>query len=276
MVLERPDGPVRLGFDAHHIHFRGVYDGNPDGNEPEVTTFMETMLRGDRVLFDIGANFGYLTLYAATIEGYSGAIHSFEPIDNTFKDLNDLVTQAGYEGRVTCHQIALSDHDGTAKMAFDPVNTGLSRLDGDTSGGKEVALAKLDSLDLPAPWLMKVDVEDHELKTFQGAEALLKKEKPFLIFENWISKTEPQTTLGPLRYLEGLGYVLYNPLWRISDQAGSYIWPTPSPPWPYETRALALVRFPAEGRFPFADQINVVGCHRDRIVELQEEFSSCD
>lgn len=253
--LALADGPKRLAFDARKIHFRGIYDGRPDGHEPEVAAILETLLTGDGAFYDVGANWGYFALYAATVPGYTGAIHAFEPIADTFADLEDLTRQAGLAARVHCHRLALSDRDGDANMTFDPLDTGLSRFARAGRGDVPVKRARLDGLGLPPPALMKVDVEGHELEALQGGEALLKRHKPFIVFENWIAKDDPPSTLAPLRFLESLGYVLYLP---VRPAGGG---------------ALFLSRFEPAGRFRFPDQINALACHRDRAGELGRAFS---
>lgn len=280
MVMDLPDGPRRLDFNGRKVHFRNLYHDYPEGQDPEVSAILETLLGGDRAFFDIGANWGYFAFYAATIKGYRGPIHAFEPVAETFADLENLTGHAGLSERITCHRLALSDRDGEGRMTFDPVNTGISRLVGanqDNSPGVEsVPLARLDGLDLPAPWLLKVDVENHELEAFRGGETLLKTEKPNLVFENWIERNDPQVTLGPLRYLEELGYVLYLPRWRFVDAEKSYIWPASVPPGQVNRRDLAFIRFTAEARFQFEDQINAFACHRDRVGEITEILSNND
>jgi len=275
--VDLPGGPARLGFDARKIHFRGIYDGGADGHEPEVAAILESLLAGERVFYDVGANWGYFTLYAAGIPGYTGAIHAFEPIADTFADLDDLARQAGLTGRIHCHPIALSDRDGEATMVFDPVDTGIARFaaggQGDAGAGRQVRLARLDGLGLPPPWVMKVDVETHEAQVFRGAAALIASAKPFIVFENWIERGDPQATLRPLRTLEEMGYALYQPCWEFNDGRETFMWPAATPPRPCRRRRLALVRFPAGGRFQFAEQINALACHRDRLEELKRAFS---
>jgi FkbM family methyltransferase len=279
MVAELAGGPASLGFDARRIHFRAVYDGDADGHEPEVAAILETLLGGDRVFYDIGANWGYFTLYAAGIPGYAGAIHAFEPIADTFADLDDLVRQGGLAGRVHCHQMALSDRDGQATMAFDPIDTGIARLrptlgTGARALGRHVRLARLDALGLPPPSLMKVDVETHEAQVFSGGASVIAAAKPFIVFENWIERGDPPATLRPLRLLEDMGYALYRPCWEFAVGEETFVWPDATPPRPCLRRRLALVRFSAEARFQFADQINALACHRERLDQLAGAFSA--
>lgn len=281
-----PGGPKNLSFDARHLHFYATYKTrNEHGHEPEVASLLDTLLSGDRVFYDVGANWGYFTLYVATIADFHGPIHAFEPIPGTFADLQDVVQQLGLAGRVSCHSLAASNQSGEGAMTIpDPLHTGIARLVDPgkatgRSGMVRVPLARLDDLKLPPPFLMKVDVEEHEFEALCGAEALLRKERPFLIFENWIQKTRPVATLEPLRYLESLGYVLFDPCWSYRDGEDHYVWPAPDPPARSgpsvkESRQLALVRFSAEQRLALREQINVFACHRERLASLDGVFES--
>ncbi len=68
--------------------------------------------------------------------------------------------------------------------------------------------AELDSLGLPLPDVIKLDVEGHELGVLQGAEATLLKAKPAIIFEN-LHISDKAAMLAPLEFLEKRGAMLY-------------------------------------------------------------------
>lgn len=276
------DGAQPLGFDARQLHFYAAYrDDDRHGHEPEVAALLETLLAGDRVFYDVGANFGYFSLYAAGIAGYAGAIHAFEPMPATFADLARCVRELGLGPRVACHEFALSDRAGSGLMATaDPLHTGIARLvggDAAAPGAATVALRRLDDLELPPPFLAKIDVEEHEFEALKGGEATLRRERPMLVVENWLARDAPERTLRPLRLLEALGYALFDPCWSFADEHGGYVWPHPDPARPgagTETRRLALVRFAAEQRPMLREQINVFACHRSRIEELAAGFAA--
>ena len=159
-----------------------------------------------------------------------------------------------------------------AQILHAAIDTGIARLaaagQGGAGGGRRVRLARLDGLGLPAPWLMKVDVETHEAQVFRGAAAMIAGARPFIVFENWIARGDPQATLRPLRTLEEMGYALYRPCWEFNDGKETFVWPESTPPRPCPRRRLALVCFAAEARFQFGEQINAFACHRDRVAEL--------
>lgn len=273
--LMKPEGAVRLTFDARKLHYASLYLNHyRDGYEPEVAALLETFLTEARVFYDVGSNWGYFAFYAATKPGYQGAIHAFEPVPGTFADLGDWVGQAHLAARVICHRLALSDEQGTGVMAVEGGASGLARLveGGAGGGGEAVPLARMDDLDLPPPDVLKIDVEEHELKVLRGARSVLATRKPMLIFENWLAPRDRSATLAPLRFLEEVGYLLFQPLWRLAD--GRFSWPGPHRPLPPGDRVLALVPFASEARFSMRDQVNVFACHGDRLDELAQVFES--
>ena len=271
----KPDGPARLTFDARKHHYASLYLNHyRDGYEPEVAALLETFLTDARVFYDVGSNWGYFAFYAATKPGYEGVIHAFEPVPRTFADLEDWVGQAELAARITCHRLALSDEQGTGVMAVDGEASGLARLvEGDAGdGGVAVPLARMDDLDLPPPDVLKVDVEEHELKVLRGARSVLATRKPMLIFENWLTPRNHDSTRAPLSFLEQAGYLLFQPLWRLAD--GRFAWPGPHRPLPPGDHALSMVPFASDDRFSMRDQVNVFACHGDRLDELAEVFEA--
>ena len=273
--LTTKDGPVRLRFDARKRHYASLYLGHYGGGyEAEVALLLEVFLGREAVFYDIGSNWGYFAFYAASKPDYKGEVHAFEPVAGTYADLTDWVAQSGL-AHITCHQLALSNKAGSGRMFLADEATGLARLgpgDAEGGGGDEVTLARLDDLDLPLPDVMKIDVEEHELEVLQGAETVLRQQKPMLIFENWLAPETPETTLAPLKFLEAQGYMFYQPLWRMGD--GSLAWPGPHAPLPAGDHALALMPFAAEARFELRDQVNVFACRRDRMGELDAVFEA--
>ena len=73
---------------------------------------------------------------------------------------------------------------------------------------------RLDGLDLPAPDLIKLDVEGHEAAVLSGAFRLLTRHRPLIVFESWYNAANLEAMLDPLRFLNALEYRLYRPIWR--------------------------------------------------------------
>jgi len=214
--LETPDGIRSTSFDARHPHFGSLYFGHDAaGYEPDVSALLSSLLRGNRTFFDIGANWGYFTFYAASLEGYDGPIHSFEPAPVTRADLEGLIAGFGLGGRIMVHGVALSSEPGTAVMAIHDKETGLNRIAGSGVGREgvgrvEVEVIRLDDLDV-RPDVIKMDVEDHEFEALSGAKKVLAERKPHIVVESWLTPEKPVRTLRAPRFLKMPGISFFSP-----------------------------------------------------------------
>jgi len=269
-------GEKRLRFAARHRHFAYLYM-LPPGTifEPQVMGLLEILMRDDEVFFDGGANWGMLSLHAATLPGWTGPIYAFEPMAETFADLSGLVAQAGLEQRITCLNLALSDSDDEAEMMLgDGANSGTATLELGALDGLRfpVRRARLDDLDLPAPSFIKLDVEGHEGAALTGAARTLQTAKPMVIFETWYHPGGGDAWRAPFRVLEAAGYEFFRPVWLRNAEPDAEVWPD-AQPVSNDLRILRLLPM-SEGHRPLmAEHINVFACHRDRLGELESRFA---
>ena len=139
---------------------------------------------------DIGANIGNHSLF---FSDYFSRVVSFEPAAQTFRLLE---YNASLVGNVVCHNFGLSDADGEAPFTVHGSNRGASQVRATAEGASErVRLRRLDGVenlqgDIK---LIKIDVEGHEPAVLRGAEALIRKHQPLVLFE-----------LGPHEFVQGL------------------------------------------------------------------------
>jgi FkbM family methyltransferase len=200
-----------LYFDSRNTQFHALYLPQfLPCYEPETTALIDLLVGEHDVFFDVGANWGWFALTLASRKGFVVTVHAFEPVSSSFADLMSLVNQAGLAERIICHQLALGNCDGEALMSLpDGVHSGLAKMaDG---GNLRVRLARLDTLGLPSPNVIKLDVEQHECEVLHGARATIAKGRPFLIFENWAHADRPEITSAPLELLVSWGYRLFFP-----------------------------------------------------------------
>jgi FkbM family methyltransferase len=261
--IETANGPREVTFNARNSQFSSLYFPQyKPFYEADLCTIFDRLLGPRDVFFDIGANWGWHSIVMAVRPSFQGAVHAFEPFPSSFTDLADIVKQAGLESRITCHNLALGEKDGTAGMVFpDGMLSGGAQL---SEHGVQVPLARLDTLDLPPPKLLKIDVEGHEMGVLKGAAGLIQKARPYIVFENWMLKDKPETTFAPLTLLLDDGYALFYPGWVKNHPdciLGSYA----------GTDTLALVPFLQAHRSRLGDLINVVAVPRERM----EEFHAC-
>lgn len=272
MDYDGPDGLRSVSFNARNLQFGGVYM-YPDWQvyEHPTAALMVILLKNDDVFFDIGANWGCMSLIAAAIPGYRGQIHAFEPVPSTYADLTDVVAGAGLAERVVCHRVALSDRPGTGAMTLpDGANSGWAKIV--HTGEIQITLARLDDLTLPPPKLIKVDAEDHELMVFKGAETTLLGARPFLVFENWFDSKHPAGSIQILRWLERGGYELYVPTWRVESEGETILSYGNNPPLSAGAPVFALLPIASDQRALMAQHMSLFAAHESRRAELAEMF----
>jgi FkbM family methyltransferase len=265
--FERFGERKRISFNAKNLQFQALYAPFPrHGYEPDVTLLLERLLPEGGTFFDVGSNWGYFPLYAASLRQQL-TVHAFEPMPGTFRDLVQCVGQAGLDKNVTCHHLALSDSDGEMFIGRpDRLHSGQATVS--ASGGESrVGTKRLDGMSLPRPDFIKIDVEGHELAVLRGAAETLRTNRPFLIFENKPFGGEPEKTVQPLFYLNSLGYELFVPAICRKGPTGNYLMTTGGQR-PLEGDMLMLVPLKAAERLLWQEDLNVFACHAERLGEL--------
>lgn len=193
-----PDSVLRVVRSRHYSNQLRQY---PMDAEPDLFGCQALLQPGDTVL-DVGANIGVYTRFCSEFVGPAGAVHSFEPIPETYKYLSRNVAALGLQN-VTCYNVAASDKDQAhAAMSMPEYDSGganiyEARLS--EQGNIPVKTARLDTL-FPklSPKLIKCDVEGHDLACIEGAVELIKRAQPIWIVE----VSGPET----FQLLESLGY----------------------------------------------------------------------
>jgi FkbM family methyltransferase len=172
---------VVFSFDyiALRINIDGVYELE------ELETFFSWISKFrdkvfDGVALDIGANIGNHSLY---FSDYFKKVFSFEPIPMTFKilSLNSELAE-----NITCFNVGVSDCEKISFMDIFPSNMGGARITNTSPNYcKTINLKTLDSLINPLEdiKLIKIDVEGHEYEVLVGAEKIIKKNNPIILFE---------------------------------------------------------------------------------------------
>ncbi|KQP52642.1 hypothetical protein ASF39_06945 [Methylobacterium sp. Leaf108] len=140
-------------------------------------------------MFDIGANNGVYTLLACASN--PGLIsHAFEPYPPVISILQQTIAANAFRDRVTLHQVALSDANGTAQLYVPDAGHGLLETSCSLNsefqqfaGSVSVPTRRLDDMHLPAPSFIKLDVEGHEPAVLAGARRTLREARPILFIE---------------------------------------------------------------------------------------------
>jgi len=135
-------------------------------------------IQKDDVFYDIGANIGTYTCFAASVLD-SGQVLSFEPVPSNANRLRENLELNGLSAEVM--QLALSDTNGTVEISItdDIIGAGEHAIATDNSEQTiEVETLRGDSVsdryELPKPTVVKIDVEGAELLVLQGLQTVLR------------------------------------------------------------------------------------------------------
>jgi FkbM family methyltransferase len=156
---------------SRDVYFTGWY-------EPQETALLLELLRPGMTFVDVGANWGYFTLLAASRLGPRGQVIALEPDPRLFQLLQANVDRNRFT-EVVVRQVAAADRCGQAAFAqYDETseNWGLSHLTEDPCNGTcMVATCPLDDLldevGVDCIDLLKMDIEGAEELALRGMAA---------------------------------------------------------------------------------------------------------
>ena len=153
-----------------------------------------------KIIYDIGANIGNHSVFFAANTQKNAHVYSFEPVPDNFSLLQKNISDNALQEKVSLYQFALGEESGFANMQFESEgNMGTTSIS--DTGDIDVEVKILDSLNLPKPDFVKIDVEGSELSVLRGMQQLLKESEPIL----WI-EVDLSTAKDTLAFLEDLGY----------------------------------------------------------------------
>ncbi len=206
-------------YNKYDVYIGGSLQRYGEFSVGEQEVFAQVVKPGALVV-EVGANIGAHTVYLSSLAGRDGEVHAFEPQRIVFQTLcaNLALNQCT---NVHARQAAVGEAAGTITVpAMDFAvrnNFGGVSLRGVTVG-EAVALVTLDSLDLPACHLLKVDVEGMEVEVLKGAEQLVQTHRPIMYLEN--DRAERSEEL--LTIVNRLDYKAYWHFARLFNPANFY------------------------------------------------------
>lgn len=201
--------------------------------EFEIHLLRQFIKPGDTII-DAGANIGTHTIAFADLVGPTGLVHAFEPQRRTFHMLAGNVALNGLDN-VVCHPKAIGDTN--AEIGLPPLpppdapfNFGALALSRAAADSERVPQVTLDSLDLPACRLIKIDTEGMEPQVLDGARGLIARCRPLL----YVEANEPGASKPLSERLDALGYAAFWSMFPYFDANNFYantvnIWPNMAP-----------------------------------------------
>jgi FkbM family methyltransferase len=151
---------------------------------PIAVLLMELASRADpkSLVIEIGANIGTLTVPLAL--NFSGRVVAFEPVESTFADLKKNLALNKIDN-VRALMKACSATPGSGEMiGIVERNRGLAQLDISQSGKTVVTTIDNEAARIGSSVsLIKIDVEGHEGAVLDGAQNVIRKDKPLIVCE---------------------------------------------------------------------------------------------
>jgi FkbM family methyltransferase len=180
--------------------------------EPDSERAIQIFLKAGMTFYDVGANFGWLSLIAARIAGPNGKIVSFEPLDTNTRIIEHNVQANGFNN-VRVLPIALGNSDGQARfLCSSQPSWGMlateGREPGEFIGDTTVTVRRLDTavreFRLPLPDVIKIDIEGAEINALPGAFGTLASSRPLMFIELHETNAAVADLLSGLNYQSSL------------------------------------------------------------------------
>lgn len=148
--------------------------------EPETLAWIESFDPHD-VFFDIGANVGVYSLYAASLYPEM-KIYAFEPMEANYETLHRLRKFNEFTNIIPM-RYAIGDRTGICCLRVNDATSGATGAQVEDAGGVPVICETIDSLVevLPVPTHVKIDIDGQELAVIRGMQNTLPAIKSILV-----------------------------------------------------------------------------------------------
>ncbi|MBO9544113.1 FkbM family methyltransferase [Caulobacter sp.] len=209
-------GPMLLNQNDLYI-FSGIQEtGVWSGDELDL---LGQLIQPGQTVLDVGANMGTHTLAFCNFVGPTGRVYAFEPQRIMFQAMVASVALNSW-ANVHAYMNLVGAKKGAMRVPGinygEPSNFGMMTLAPDRNradtltylddeAGEAVAMITVDSLNLSACHLIKIDVEGMEIDVLRGAAKTIKAHRPLIYMECQPDKRSQSS----LKLLKSLGYATW-------------------------------------------------------------------
>jgi FkbM family methyltransferase len=180
------DMPMLLDMQTEKDFWLGTY-------EPEMQSALRKLIQPGMVIYDVGANIGYVTLMMAKLTGAQGKVFAFEALPDNVERLRRNVDLNGFNDRVSIFAGAVAAEAGEVKFLVHP-SGGMGKAAGSAGRTDEHYLREITvpgiSLDEfvyaqgnPPPQAVKMDIEGGEVMALPGMRRVLAEARPLMLME---------------------------------------------------------------------------------------------
>lgn len=176
---------IRLDMQIDKDYWLGTY-------EPDLQAALHELIPAGAVVYDVGANIGYVSLLLAKAAGETGKVFAFEALPSNVDQVRRNVELNGMESRITVVAKAVTQASGPVKFLVHE-SGGMGKAAG-SAGRDETYQAEVIvegvSLDefcygegnLP-PQVVKMDIEGGEVMALPGMKRMLAEARPLMLME---------------------------------------------------------------------------------------------
>jgi len=176
---------IMLDMQVDKDYWLGTY-------EPELQSTLRQLIPPGAVIYDVGANIGYVSLLLAKATGGAGKVFAFEALPSNIDQLRRNVALNAMERRVTVVDRAVTQASGPVRFLVH-ASGGMGKVAG--SAGREdkyesevtVPGISLDEFVYgqgnPPPQVVKMDIEGSEVLALPGMHQVLTEARPLMLME---------------------------------------------------------------------------------------------
>ncbi len=176
---------LQLDLQLEKDYWLGTY-------ETDLQKAVSDLIQPDMVVYDVGANIGYISLLLARAVGEQGRVFSFEALPTNLERLRHNLTLNSFGDRVRVVAAAVSIDSQPVRFLVGP-----SGAMGKAEGSAGRSLAYAETLEVPgislddfvyrddnsSPDVIKMDIEGGEVLALQGMTRLLNEARPLILLE---------------------------------------------------------------------------------------------
>jgi len=160
--------------------------------EPELQAALRDLIQPGVVIYDVGANIGYVSLLLAKATGQAGKVYAFEALPENAERWRKNIALNGMGARLSLFSGAVTQTSGTVTFLVH-ASGGMGKAAG-SAGRTDQYLSEINvpgiSLDEfvygqgnPAPQVIKMDIEGGEVLALPGMRRLLTEARPLMLME---------------------------------------------------------------------------------------------
>jgi FkbM family methyltransferase len=153
--------------------------------EPLVQAELASLLAPGAVFYDIGANVGFFTVLGARLVGPGGTVVAYEPV-HAYADALERNVELNGLGNVVVRRLAVAEAPGRRELELGATETTARLVPPGAASTTWVEATSLDAelrSGLPAPDVVKIDVEGAEVDVLDGMAETLRHHRPVILCE---------------------------------------------------------------------------------------------